>query len=162
MNDKKFELLTQDKKIFIQVLTAIFNLEGQSSQKDIKFIQELKVLLAVPDFDASNYTDRAEERIVQEISKIQSKELIDFIFTIAEDIESKKSDAKKFKKSIENILNKIPLKKRQKISTKYFSFNNEEIEIKSKNTEIKNRKIKTGLISKIAYIFKLILVTTIV
>ena len=101
-----FEIKKKDKENFIQALHTIFNFDRNYPDEEREFIYQLKILLDISNFKP--YTlDNEEKDLVKIIENIQNKDLIVYLFLIAEEAAEKQHDKKLYESKMQNLISKL-------------------------------------------------------
>jgi len=127
MTKKIFEISKEDKENFIQALHTIFNLDEHYPIEQREFISQLKRLMDINYFKPYSL-DNEEKDVVKIIGNIKNKDLINYLFLLAEEIEKKQTDKNLHKTKMEKIVSKLNPEIQKHINTKYKTSNNSSIE----------------------------------
>ena len=101
-----FEIKQNDKECFVQALYTILNFDRNYPDEERDFIYQSKVLLNINNFQPFGL-DNEEKDLVKIINKIQNRDLISYLFLIAEEAEKKQKNKSLYKDKLQNVINKL-------------------------------------------------------
>lgn len=101
-----FEIEQNDKECFVQALYTILNFDRNYPDEERDFVYQSKVLLNINNFQPFGLDDE-EKDLIKIINKIQNKDLISYLFLIAEEAEKKQKNKDLYRNKLQNVINKL-------------------------------------------------------
>jgi hypothetical protein len=125
---KVFDISKEDKENFIQALYSILNLDRNYPDEEREFVYQLKVLMEINGF-LPHTLDNEEKDLVKIIEQIKNKDLIHYLFLIAQEAEEKQTNKSDYNKKMKNIVEKLNPEIKSYIKTKYNDMKSDSVNI---------------------------------